>query len=211
MNRILTTLAVLASLALATAGAAPAFAAGDDSSDNGIVFMVHGNFEPNPTAPTPAPPAQEAFASTPQDGEIVLHVIPYSVDTQTPTAFEDDTHVHLEGQAPGQALTVDPRAGTSQDQRCVDETTIPGHEGDVSDCLVVSVAAEDVRGWAAIDIVLHGTHAPTGSSVVETYSSPAHVAMHTTMEDGEPGWQTADQLSGYDTPLLVEDIVDPVE
>lgn len=229
MDRNLATLAVLTSLALSTAGAAPAVmtadeastvstgadeastvsSAGEDPDDNGIVYMVHGTFEPNPTGPTPAPPAQEAFATTQQSGEIVLHVIPYSVEEQAPTSFEEDVQVILDGPAPDQALVVEPREGTTDDQRCVDETKIEGHEGDVADCLVVTTDAESVRGWGVVEIVLNGTHAPTGASVAETYSSPAHVAMHTTMEDGEPGWSTADQLSAVSTPILVEDLVDP--
>lgn len=220
MNRTLAGLAVLASLALSTAAAAPTVAtdaddgaiastAAEDAGDNGIVYMVHGAFEPSPTAPTPAPPAEEAFATTQQDGEIVLHVIPYSVETEAPTPFEDDVQVTLEGPAPGQALVVEPREGTADDQRCVDETSLEGHEGDVEDCLVVEVDADFVRGWGLVDVVLEGTHAPTGATVVESYSSPAHVAMHTTMEDGQPGWSTADQLSALATPILVEDLVDP--
>lgn len=229
MDHNLAALAVLASLTLSTAGAvtglvpaeqapplspgpdeAPAvLSAGEDPGDNGIVYMVHGTFEPNPTAPTPAPPAHEAFATTQQSGQIVLHVIPYSVEDQAPTSFEDDVQITLEGPAPDQSVVVEPRAGTSDDERCVDETSIKGHQGDVEDCLVVEIDAETVQGWGLVEIVLEGTHAPTGTSIAETYSSPAHVAMHTTMEDGQPGWSTADQLSTVGTPILVEDLVDP--
>lgn len=202
---------VLLSFVLLTVGFSSAAAQVDeDAGSNGIVFMVHGHFEPAVTDEIPPPPAQEAFATTQQDGEIVLYVIPYSTVTEEPTAFGDDTTIAIEGQLSGQSLIVEPRTGTTDDQRCIDETTITDHKGDVSDCLVVEIDASEVRGWGAVEIELRGTHLAADTFITESYSSPAHVAIHTTMEDGAPGFDTADQLSAASTPFLVEDLVDPV-
>lgn len=208
--RLATVAVVLSGLVLVTAAAQASALPDEEAADNGLVYMVHGHFEPAVTEDVPPPPAHEAFATTQQEGQIVLYVIPYSVDEQAPTPFSDDTIVALSGPLPGQTLLLEPREGTQDDDRCVDETSIPGHEGDVSDCLVVEAPAEEVRGWTALGIELRGTMVETGEHVTEAYSSAAHVAMHTTMEDGEPGWETADQLSGLATPFLVEDLVDPV-
>lgn len=199
---------VFLSFALLIAGLPATLAqTGDDAGDNGLVYMVHGHFEPAVTDEIPPPPAHEAFAATQDDGEIVLYVIPYSVETQAPVSLEAPS-VTIDGPLPDQSLEATPREGTTDDQRCVDETSIEGHEGDVSDCLVVEVDADEMSGWGAVDIVLEGTH--DGEPIQEAYSSAAHVAMHTTMEDGAPGWDTADSLSAVPTPFLIEDQVDPV-
>lgn len=212
MTRRIAALAVIASLVLSTATAAPGLAQLDEEAgDNGLVFMVPGHFEPALTDEIPPPPAQEAFLTTQQDGEIVLYVIPYSVEDEAPTTFDvDDTTIAIEGQLPGQSIILEPREGTQEDQRCVDETSLEGHEGEVCDCLVVTVDAEEVRGWSAVTVELRGTMVSTGEFLTENYSSVAHVAIHTTMEDGVPGWETADDLSAVATPFLAEDLVDPV-
>lgn len=203
--------AVLLSFVLLTTGVSTTLANVDqEAGDNGLVYMVHGHFEPAVTEPTPAPPGQEAFATTQQEGEILLSIIPYGVEEEAPIALADDAQLLLEGPLPDQAVTLDPREGTSEDARCVDETSLPGYEGDVEDCLVATVDAETVRAWGAVSITLSGTLASTDTFVEEAYSSPAHLALHTTMEEGEPGFATADQLSALTTPFLVEDLVDPV-
>lgn len=207
-----TTYVIVLSLALMTAGISTSLATLDeDAGDNGLVYMVHGHFEPAITDEIPPPPAHEAFATTQDSGEIILYVIPYSTEEEAPVPFEDDAQVELNGPLPGQSITLDPREGTPEDERCVDETTIEGHEGDIGDCLVAKLPAETVRGWGAVDIVFSGTLATTGEHLGETYSSPAHIAIHTTMEDGAPGFEAADQLSSVGTPFLVEDLIDPVE
>lgn len=198
---------ILLSLVLLTVGlSSTAAQTDDDAATNGIVYMVHGHFEPAVT--DPPPPIHEAFAATQEDGNVVFYVIPYSVDTEAPTQFDvDDTTIAIEGATT--SYVAQPRAGTTSDQRCVDETTIPGHDGPISACLVVEAPADQVPG-GAVEIVLRGTHVETDEFVIEAYSSPAHVSMHTTMEDGQPGWTTADELSGITTPFLIEDLVDPV-
>ncbi len=202
-------LAALLSLALLTVGASGALAVEpEDPSQNGIVMMVHGHFEPAVTDEIPPPPAQEAFLTTQQDGEIILRVIPYDVETETPVLVDDAT-VAIEGQLPGQSVILDPEAPTGTEGRCGDETSLPDHEGPLDACLIVRVDAETVRGWGAVEVELRAN--VDGELVVEPYSSPAHLAMHTTMEDGQPGFDTAEQLSGVTTPFLIEDLVDPVQ
>lgn len=202
-------LVALLSLALLTVGASGALAVEpEDPGQNGIVMMVHGHFEPAVTDQIPPPPAQEAFLTTQQNGEIILRVIPYDVETQKPIVVDEAT-VAIEGQLPGQSVILEPEAPATDDARCIDETDLPDHEGPLEACMIVRVDAETVRGWGAVEVELR---ANVGDElVVEPYSSPAHLAMHTTMEDGAPGFDTADQLSGVTTPFLIEDLVDPVQ
>lgn len=211
---MLTAAAVLALAAagpLATAAPAPVddhpFAPEPDSADNGVVMMVHGHVEPDPLAPTPAPPAHEALVATNEDGIVRLAVIPYSPDAEGTWRPNDlsaqDPELLVD--APGtDEVWQEPNVDAADHDRCAEETSLPGHEGPPSACLVFAFDAGTFDGRNAPALELHW------DGGVEVYNAAAHALMHDRFEGGPVPVSQADGLTDQPTPFVVESLVDPV-
>lgn len=168
------------------------------SRDNGVVTMIHGRFSPNPTGPTPLPPGHEAFAARAEGGKVVLHVIPYSVETEAPLNLSGASP-RLLVDVPGVGdMFVAPKADPADHPRCEDETTLPGHEGPLEACLVFEIDADRFEGRNAPTLELHW------DGGLEAYSSASHLMIHESMEGGLVTFEQADDRSGQPTPFVVE-------
>lgn len=199
--------AVTSIVALGLAGAVVPAAAQTPDDGNGYLLMVHATFEPRPqdTLDEGPPPAQEAFAGTQDDGNIVLHLIPYTVDGLTPVGVTDPT-VEVESLS-GETFDLAPSPGTQDDEVCVEETSLPGHEGDVGDCLVAEVPADELAPADGLLVALRFTDGD--GEQVERYNAPAHIALHLAIDGAPIDPATIDATLTQPTPLLVETAVDP--
>lgn len=211
MRRSLTLGVSLALLIVPAAAALPAPAADNplapepESRNNDVVMMVHGHVEPDPLAPTPAPPAHEAAVATNEDGAVRLAVIPYSPDAQDVWRPNDlsgenpELLVHAPGAGPER---FSPNVAAADHDRCEDETTLEGHEGPLSACLVFEFEASTFDGRNAPTLELHW------DGGMEAYNVAAHALMHDRFEGGPVPVSQADGLTGQPTPFAVSSPAD---
>lgn len=196
MKRMFATATIFAMLfAGGIASAAPT------EDGNGYLMMVHATFEPRPEGP---PPAQEAFVGTQDDGDIVLRLIPYTLDGLVPVEVSDP-EVAVESLSGG-SFTPTPSAGTN-DAICEEETSLHDHEGPVAACLIVRVPADELAPADALLVTLR--FADDGGEQVERYNAAAHIALHAAIEGAPVDPATVDATLTQPTPLLAETAVDP--
>lgn len=180
----------------------------EGSQGNGLVTMVHGSADPDPSdLGVPAPPAQEAFVAHRTGDSVILHVIPYDTDTARPANLSgDDPKLRI--QRPGASdLEVEPNLDPETRPTCEEETSLEGHEGPIEACLVFEVPADEFTPQAAPTLVL--TFANATYDGVEAYNAGAHVLLHDHIEGGPVPLEVADELTGQPTPFVVEGAAEP--
>lgn len=167
--------------------------------DNGFVFMVHGHFEPWP-AGHEIPPVHEAAVTTPDNGTIRLHVIPYAGAPFQPTVVQEP-ELTITSETGDLVLERRPNADPAEQHTCEVETQIPNHEGPLEACQVYEIPTDDLPEGSAVTMTLSFIH--QGETYIEPYSTAAHALLHSHMEGAPVTRGDVDTASQEPTPYVL--------
>lgn len=206
--------AVLTAVCMLTIAAVPALAGtapGAAASGNGYVMMIHGPFEPSPTDPIGAPPAEQAVATTNDDGNITFFAIPYRTGSVGPAVVENATLV-VRDPAGLAVMSAEPEEDLQDHPICEEETSIQTSEGDFSGpieaCQPFVFDADAFHGLDAVTLEL--AFDDDNGSQLEPYNLGAHLLLHFYMEGASPlAPAEVDGTLDQRTPFLVESALDP--